>query len=308
MKSFILICWLLLDMLTESVQAEEKMIRRHQDQQGLMAGGYDAAIQASVNFLAANMPADIVIAADQLQTNAEYALKARSSCAAASIVPDDIYYNYVLPFRLLDEPIDNWRVPFYVALLPSVQSSSTIQAAVQAVLPQVWTSLRSSASVAQLLGGLTPAELEKPIIFKGNNTPQIMAPISETLMKGYASCTGLSIVAAAALRSVGIPARIVGTAQWNTDEGGNHNWVEVWIGPSADDWIFFDAVPGLVSFNQVWFVPKPASLAQNGTITGIYATIWNTSIADSAYTVTWREPSTTLPAVDRSGFYTNVQP
>ena len=55
----------------------------------------------------------------------------------------------------------------------------------------------------------------------------IFYPMS-TMVFGYASCTGISILYVDALRSVGIPARLVGTPAWHGKENdGNHNWVEV---------------------------------------------------------------------------------
>jgi len=69
-----------------------------------------------------------------------------------------------------------------------------------------------------------------------------------TIVYGYASCTGVSILYADALRAVGVPARIVGTPAWNADVShGNHNWVEVYLGTqaygNADGWYFIEASP-----------------------------------------------------------------
>ena len=57
--------------------------------------------------------------------------------------------------------------------------------------------------------------------------------------------TGISILYIDALRTLGIPARLVGTPAWNGNvTNGNHNWVEVWIG--SDDsagWKFIEGLP-----------------------------------------------------------------
>ena len=79
-----------------------------------------------------------------------------------------------------------------------------------------------------------------------------------TLLYGYASCTGVSILFVDALRTIGIPARVVGTPAWHGDHAqGNHNWVEVFVGdprgePWADpdtgqSWAFIEALPAGVS-------------------------------------------------------------
>jgi transglutaminase-like putative cysteine protease len=80
------------------------------------------------------------------------------------------------------------------------------------------------------LFGKSPAS---PIIFVSGQTPLIYDPMS-IISYGYSSCTGLAILLICALRSVGIPARLVGTPAWhgNVDEG-NHSWVEVYV-PSPD--------------------------------------------------------------------------
>jgi hypothetical protein len=58
---------------------------------------------------------------------------------------------------------------------------------------------------------------------------------------GFASCTGVSILYVDALRSVGVPARLVGTPAWKgVASNGNHNWVEVFLG---DGWYFNEAYP-----------------------------------------------------------------
>ena len=62
---------------------------------------------------------------------------------------------------------------------------------------------------------------------------------SESIRQGMASCSGLSILLTDALRSVGIPSRIAGTANWH-DNRGNHNWCEVWL---DGKWYFTEYYP-----------------------------------------------------------------
>ena len=70
----------------------------------------------------------------------------------------------------------------------------------------------------------------------------IMDPMS-TITFGFASCTGVSILYTDALRAVGVPARLVGTPAWNGEvENGNHNWVEVYTGPTGG-WSFIEGAP-----------------------------------------------------------------
>ena len=70
---------------------------------------------------------------------------------------------------------------------------------------------------------------KKPIYFKAQQTPLLYDSMS-AISFGFASCTGLSILYLDALRSVGVPARLVGTPAWHGKyKDGNHNWVPGWF-------------------------------------------------------------------------------
>ena len=69
--------------------------------------------------------------------------------------------------------------------------------------------------------------LGNEVTFKSSQTPLIYDPMS-TIVFGYASCTGVSVLFADALRAAGVPTRIAGTPAWNgSAQNGNHNWIEV---------------------------------------------------------------------------------
>lgn len=246
-------------------------------------------------------PAQTLPSESYLRRNAEFALRARQEVPVAKIVPQDLFLRQVLPYRQLDEPVDEWRPSFFSVLAPIAARASTLREAVELIVPRVWTDLRASPEVME-----QPSST--PVVFKSNCTPEIMAPISETLRKGHASCTGCSILVADGLRSVGVPARVVGTPQWNRPTGGNHNWVEVWTGEGDDGWQFFDAAPSpSVQLNSAWFVPDPVDLARKESMHGIYAPVWDASTADGLYALTWRDPFVQLPAQDRTYFYYRVR-
>lgn len=221
------------------------------------------------------------------QQNAEYAMRARNEVPAVSDVPIALFLRDVLPPQHLDEPINEWRKPFFETLLPHVKECKTVKEVAETVIPLTFTDLGATVE------------------FKANQTPGIMAPINETLAHGYASCTGLSILVADALRAVGVPARVVGTPEWNRPERGNHNWVEVWTG---DGWHFLDAAPvKKVTWDKAWFAPgHDSATAIPGGIHGIYTAVWDKDDADSNYTVTWRDPQYTMPAIDLTSKYLDL--
>jgi hypothetical protein len=216
--------------------------------------------------------------------NSALAVSAFEALPGAETVSKDLFLQYVLPYANFDEDLDDWREPFSQTLRPLVKSAHTLKEAAEIVVPKVFTDLGAQVQ------------------FKSNCTPAILAPVSETLKEGHASCTGLSILVVDALRSVGIPSRVVGTAEWNRPDGGNHNWVEVFTG---ETWEFFDAAPMTeVQWNTAWFIDL-AKQAVPG-IHGIYTPVWDASSADSTYTITWRDPDVSLPAIDRTAFYVKL--
>lgn len=219
-----------------------------------------------------------------LDKNAALAVAAFEALPSAEAVSQNMFLEYVLPYANFDENVDDWRETFSQKLRPLVQNAHTLKEAAEIVVPKVFTDLGTQVE------------------FKSNCTPAIMAPVSETLKEGHASCTGLSILVVDALRSVGIPSRVVGTAEWNRPDGGNHNWVEVWTG---ETWEFFDAAPmSTVQWNSAWF--NEVSKKATPGIHGIYTHVWDASSADATYTITWRDPHLSLPAIDRTAFYVQL--
>jgi hypothetical protein len=234
----------------------------------------------------AHKPSDGV-SQEFLTQNAELAVKAHNENAFASQVPHDVYLENVLPYTHFDEKADNWRPYFYETLQPFVKGKTSLLEAAEAVIPKVWTAFG------------------KKIEFKSDQTPQVLAPVSELLEKGYASCTGMSIFLADCLRSVGIPARVAGVAQWNRPEKGNHNWVEVYDGKN---WNFIDAVPSdKVEWNKAWFTQQGVvQKSRPHSKSGVYSPIWNKN-ADAYYEITWRDGKTPrLPAVELTSMYDSL--
>jgi len=278
--------WLILGQLLLLGVQSRSAVKDEQISSLQVHSGPTMTAQGLADWLAERQPAGNRQSDLQLR-NAEYASKAKELSSHTGEVSEDMFLRDVLPFRQLDEPIDDWRPAFYEKLAPLVQGKMSLRDMAEAVIPVVFN------------GGLG-----KKVVFKPNNTPQVMAPESQTLAKGYASCTGLSILLADALRSVGVPARVVGIAVWNIKPGGNHNWVEVWWG---GNWHFVDAGPvQKVDWDSTWFTDV-AKKAQPGTIHGIYTAVVDQAEADSRYTLTWREPPVEQPALDRTAFYTGFQ-
>jgi len=146
------------------------------------------------------------------------------------------------------------------------------------------------------------------IKFKGEQTPLIYDPMS-VIDYGYASCTGLSILLVDALRSVGVPARIAGTPAWHGNmSDGNHNWVEVWLGPGqglhGEAWSFIESKPagGNENFTDPcdkWFC-NPSHFDGK---TEAFAPQYHRQSNATFYPMAWDVQNENVPGVDRTDYY-----
>merc|ERR1712070_249815 len=160
---------------------------------------------------------------------------------------------------------------------------------------------------AHLWSALRP---ENPIVFRSEQTPLIYDPMS-TMIFGYASCTGVSILYVDALRSVGVPARLVGTPAWHgVVDDGNHNWVEVWLGSEApgpagaDGWTFLEGSPAgpgesLDNHCDKWFC-NPSHFDGR---TKVFAAQFDRHSNATVYPMAWDLANKDIPGVDRSAYY-----
>eukprot|EP00879_Flechtneria_rotunda_P002678 GHRR01002883.1.p1 GENE.GHRR01002883.1~~GHRR01002883.1.p1 ORF type:complete len:305 (+),score=65.54 GHRR01002883.1:356-1270(+) len=221
----------------------------------------------------------------QLLEHVQLALRARVANKWAAAVPWDVFQEYVVPYRNVDEPLDNWRAMFYKRFAPMVANATSLAEAAQILNRDIW----------RIWG----------IHFLPDQTPEIMS-VTQVLAAGYASCTGLSIFLVNACRAVGIPARIAGTPSWVQDRRGpndrfnNHCWVEVWDGSS---WSFTGACEyDAAGLNRTWFFPHPAK----GQMPGSY---WNAIYAASykqtgvVFPLAWSPDDKGVPGLDVTQAY-----
>jgi hypothetical protein len=188
------------------------------------------------SFLLAYMPyADLIqIKSEVLLDNIDYAYKASEEFAWAKGLPEDIFLNYVLPYRNSQEPIENFRPYFFEKLYPLVKDLNSVTGA--AILVNRWVAERVKYKPTQ-------REDQGPF---------------ETLKGGYGRCEELVILYNDALRSIGIPARNSWTPYWATQDD-NHAWTEIWI---DSIWYYTGAAEPSDKLNQAWFdnAVKKASL------------------------------------------------
>jgi len=122
-------------------------------------------------------------------------------------IPADIARDYLNTAPILNEREENWLPTLQSIMLPEVRNCKSAEEAAFLISPRM----------GELTGVKYSIERSHPCL----------APL-QALEEKKASCTGLSILFCAALRSIGIPSRIAGVYSWN-HVVGNHTWTEVWI-------------------------------------------------------------------------------
>ncbi|HTW91194.1 MAG TPA: transglutaminase-like domain-containing protein [bacterium] len=160
----------------------------------------------AAEFLIENMPAvDLAwMPETTLEEDVSLAFKARKLLPWGSRISDDLFLHYVLPHRVTQEPISNWRRMFFDSLYPLVQACTSMTDAAMQV--NLWTGRKATY---------------KP------NAPRDQGPL-ETLLSGWGRCEELVILYACACRAIGIPVREAYTPYWTAGDG-NHAWSEIWI-------------------------------------------------------------------------------
>ena len=166
--------------------------------------------RAGMKFLIENMPPRDLesLSASFLRENVSLAYEVAGQVPWAKSIPEEIFLNDVLPYASVNEQRDNWRKRLKDLCVPLVKDCKTSGEAAQVINQKLFGQLKVQYSTKRRIPHQGPFE---------------------TMETGVATCTGLSILLVDACRSVGVPARVVGTPLW-VNKSGNHTWVEIWDG------------------------------------------------------------------------------
>ena len=233
----------------------------------------------AARFLLEGMPPTDLRSLSQkfLMENLDLAMKARDKFPWAKALPDNVFFNDVLPYASLDETREAWRAEFYEQCQKLVADSSSATEAVQAINRDLFKII----DVHYNTGRKEP-----------NQSP------SESRELGKATCTGLSIILVDACRSVGVPARVVGTALW-TNKRGNHTWVEIY---DNGEWYFTGADEyDRKGLNRAWFTRDASKAIADDWRHAIWATSWKPT--GSRFPMVWDLESEEVPGVNVTGRY-----
>ena len=232
-------------------------------------------------FLVRYMPeADLKkLKADFLLENTKLAYDSRTAYPWAKAVPDDIFFNNVLPYANLDESRDPWRADMVKLCTPLVAKCKTASEAVEVLNREVFPLVKVKYSTQRKAPNQSP---------------------KESMDGGTASCSGLSILLSDACRAVGIPTRVVGTAMW-ANKRGNHTWLEIWDG----DWHFTGACEP-DKLDRGWFVGDAAQAKKDVHENAIFAASYMKT--KTHFPLVWAPRSTVVNGENITDRYAKAQP
>ncbi len=186
-------------------------------------------------FLVSNLPPVDLATADSsfLLTTVRLAKEAREKFPWGKSVPDDVYLAYVLPPRVSQEPLEDWRPFLLEQLSERLEGITSMEEAALEV--NRWCGERV---------GYRPTQRRDQGVF-------------ETLASGYGRCEEMMIVHISALRSVCIPARQTWTPYWATSDN-NHAWTELWV---DGKWRYAGACEPADALDKAWFTDAAKNAA-----------------------------------------------
>lgn len=232
-------------------------------------------------FLVSFMPERdlMTLSAGFLAENIKLAFKVRNEFSWCKEIPEEVFFNDILPYAILNERRDNWRKDFYQRFAPVVAKCKTIKEAAIAVNKTVQKLLKVKYSTKRK---------------KADQSPY------ESMESGLASCSGLSILLTDAFRSVGIPSRIAGIPSW-VNKPGNHTWNEVLI---DGNWKITEYYMDSKGFDHGWLLADVAYADETKWQHKIYASSF--SPTELWYPLVWDYNIRFVHGIDRTAHYVKM--
>lgn len=181
---------------------------------------------SALEFIYAYMPTPDMVdhTSDFHLNNVRTTLQARKELPWGKDIPAELFRHFVLPLRVNNEVLDDFRTEYYAELRELVQGMSMHDAVLEL---NHWSHQHITYE---------PSD--------GRTSPPIA-----TLRNALGRCGEQSTFVVAVMRAVGIPARQVYTPRWaHTDD--NHAWVEVWV---DGEWHYIGASEPAPVLDNAWF-------------------------------------------------------
>ncbi len=135
--------------------------------------------------------------------------------------PYEIWRDWVLPYRILDEDLENWRPRLYNHFAPMVNRARNIAEAVQIIQDYLWE--RQPDGEPRLIFEVSENRNQTPL---------------QMLYNRRGGCKEMHLAFIAILRAVGIPARHC-TVTWWVNGDWFHYFMEYWD-PNRNRWVPLD--------------------------------------------------------------------
>ncbi len=195
-------------------------------------------------FMCSSLPlCDLVdYSQDYYSQNIKASFKAKEELPWGEAVPEREFKHFVLPIRVNNENLDDFRMAYYEELRDRVKDLSMYDAVLEV---NHWC--------------------HEKVSYKGSDS-RTSAPMA-TIKTSWGRCGEESTLLVTALRTVCIPARQVYTPRWaHCDD--NHAWVEAWV---DGEWHFLGACEPEPVLDLGWFnAPASRTLLVHTRVFGDY--------------------------------------
>ncbi|MCQ2147987.1 MAG: transglutaminase-like domain-containing protein [Bacteroidales bacterium] len=202
----------------------------------------DLSVSECLDFLYKSMPLPdkAVYSEDFWRANVEKTLEVRDKMGWN--IPEREFMHFVLPLRVNNESLDDFRTIYADTLCQRVKGMSLEEA------------------VLEINHWCHEMATYKP------SDGRTSSPLA-TIRYGLGRCGEESVLGLAALRAAGIPARQVYTPRWaHTDD--NHAWIEAWV---DGKWHFMGACEPEAKLDMAWFnAPVSRALLLHTKVYGDY--------------------------------------
>ncbi len=232
-----------------------------------------------LQFLVENMPEPDLrsLSSDFLLENTALAYEALNAAPWKEQISKELFLNDVLPYASVNEKRDAWRRRLRDLSAPLVAGCKTPSEVARRLNEKLFASVGVKYSTQRKKACQSPLE---------------------TMESGLATCTGLSILLVDACRSVGVPARVVGTPLW-INLRGNHTWVEIW----DEGWHCAGAAePDPQGLDRGWFLGDASQARKDEPKHAIYASSF--AKTGLSFPMVWSRNTTWVSAVNVTDHYT----
>lgn len=151
-------------------------------------------------------------------------IQARNEMPWGYSIPEDVFLHFVLPTRVNNENLDDFRIAMYDELKQRISGMNMHDAALEV---NHWC--------------------HEKVTYRGSDE-RTSSPMA-SIRTSFGRCGEESTFTVSAMRAMGIPARQVYTPRWAHSDD-NHAWVEVWVNGK---WYFLGACEPDAELNMGWF-------------------------------------------------------